>query len=80
MRIICKHCGRLTPIKSVPYHFVCDCKKVLIWFGEKQGCEIFETGKTYPRNTIKNIRAGNIYKMDTREKVRYYREKYPQKQ
>ena len=80
MRIICKHCGRLTYLKNAPYHFVCDCEKVLIWFGEKQECEIFENGKTYPRNTIKNIRAGNIYKMNTIEKVDYYKEKYPNKQ
>ncbi len=80
MRIICKHCGRVTNIRNVPYHFVCDCKKVLMWFGEKQSCEILENGKKYPKNIVKNIRAGNIYKMDIREKERYYVEKYPKKQ
>ena len=80
MRIICKHCSRVTTIKSYPYHFVCNCKKVLVWFGEKQHCEILENGRKYTKNTVKNIIAGNIYKMNSIEKAHYYREKYPKKQ
>ena len=63
-----------------PYHFVCECGKILINFGEHLECEILENGKKYPAGHVKRILRGDVCKMNTPEKIQYFREKYLLKQ
>jgi len=62
-------------IKKIPEHYICSCNKVLIWFGEKGECEILQN-KNNPVGVVRNIKAGNVYKMKAHEKAHYFKEKY----
>ena len=80
MRIICRHCNKLTKTKGRPEHFVCDCKKTLIFFGEQLGCDILENENVYPKNHVNNIFKKNRGEISPDERRLYFDQKYPVKQ
>ncbi len=80
MKIICGHCGRVMTIKQFPHHYVCSCKKVLIWFGEQKDCIIIESRKPYIKKIVSDFLKRDPKYMSLDEKTRFFEEKYPLKQ
>ena len=79
-RIICGECNKVKHSKYKPEHFICSCGKKLMWFGENVGCEIMENKKVYPKQHLRRILQSNLNKMNTYQKIDYFKEKYSHKQ
>ena len=78
MKIECLYCGRSFNVIGEPFHFVCNCKRVLINFGKQQECKIVRKFRGYEKRKIKSF--GNISKMVFSEKTTFFENKYPKKQ
>ncbi len=80
MQIVCNSCEKAYHFKPETIHLICDCGNKLIWFGNKGDCEIVDVVRRNQYGLIRDGPKGNIYKMTSPEKTKYFEEKYPNKQ